>query len=140
MTDPGEQRARRRRLVVIVVAWIVVIAGFVTWRVVTDRAVDDRSDTIEAQLRRVWRDVDLVDLQDRVDAAQLDDDETGRNSAFALFPQPADGKFFSGGFVGRNELVARYTVETDLAGHGCVAIRVRGPAPNRLTFARSGDC
>ena len=41
MTDTTEQRSRRTRLVVILVAWAVAIGGFVTWRVVTDSAVDD---------------------------------------------------------------------------------------------------
>jgi hypothetical protein len=140
VTGPSEQRSRRTRLVIILVAWAVAIGGFVTWRVGTDSAVDDEADAIETQLRRVWRPVDLVALEDRFLDAQLDDDETGVNTAFALFPQPEDGEFFSGGFVSNNEFVARYTVDTGFAGHGCVAVRVRGPAPNRLTFARHDDC
>ena len=138
--EPGEQRARRKRLVVIVVAWAVVIGAFVAWRVVTDRAVDDKADTIEAQLRRAWRSVDLADLEDRYLEATTADSETGGNTAFALFPQPKNGEFFDGGFVGNNEFVARYSIDTGLAGRGCLAVRVRGPVPNRLTFSRRGHC
>jgi hypothetical protein len=140
MTDTAERRSRRTRLVVILVAWAVAIGAFVAWRIVTDRAVGDESDAIETQLRRVWRDVDLVALEDRFLDAQPDDATTGDDTAFTLVPQPADGEFFSGGFVARNEFVARYTIDTGLAGHGCVAVQVRGPAPNQLTFARHDDC
>jgi hypothetical protein len=140
--DAGERRARRTRLLIIVAVVVVLLTAGLTWRRLTERAVDNKAASAAAELRQVWRPVDLNDLQDRYSAATIDASDSGDfDEAYALIPQAEDADFFIGGFVRGGAFEAAYNVSAGWGGHRCVKIRVVGPAPNHVAVQEHrGEC
>jgi hypothetical protein len=141
--DADERRARRTRLIIIILAvvGVLVTAGLV-WRRLTDRAVNSKADRVIADLRDKWRPVDLNELQDDYSLAATAANDTGDyDQAYSLLPQPGDADFFNGGFVRGGAFEASYNVSAGWGGHRCIQIRVVGPPPNQVAFQEhNGEC
>jgi hypothetical protein len=130
--DASERRARGRRLVVILMVALAVVVGALAWRLLSTRALDDRTESATAELRRLWRPVDLPELADQYASAVTDANTSGDyREAFGLFPRTEESTFSTGGFGRGGAFEGAYAVEA-WGRNRCLAIRVTGPAPNRL--------
>jgi hypothetical protein len=120
---------------------LAVVVGALSWRLLSSRALDDRTDAAVAELRRLWRGVDVRALADDYSAAVTAANDTGDyRAAFALFPKTEESTLSDAGFGRGWSFDGAYEVDT-WGRHRCIPLRVTGPTPNRLVVrVRDGEC
>jgi hypothetical protein len=138
--DEAEKRARRHRLIIILVVAGLIVAAFVVFGQLRHRALDDKADAATADLLPRWQDLDLVQLQKSYNDAAFDANDSGDYSAaIDVFPATNDASFITANFDQPGVVRAAYSVET-WAGDECLNVVARGPVPNRVTFATRKGC
>lgn len=140
MLDETEKRARRRRLVIILVVAGLIVAAFLAFGLLRNRALSDKADAAKADLLPQWRDVDLAALSQSYDDATFDADATGDYSAiFKVFPTTNDATIVNADLNRAGVARAAYSLET-WAGDECLLVVARASVPNRVTFTTAKGC
>jgi hypothetical protein len=136
----AERSGRRRRLVVIVIAAGLIIAGFVVLDRIRSSALNDKADAAITDLRPAWRQVDLAGLRNSYNQATVDAYASGDYAAsIKLFPMSKNASFRSADLSTPGAITARYVIQTT-AGSECLDVVARSPVPNRVTFTTRKGC
>lgn len=138
--DQATLRQRSRRLVIIVVVIALFLAANFAWGALSGESLDNAADAAEAELREVWRPVDLRGLNfayaNEATKAWASSDY---GSAAKLFPRVKDSDFLTASFDRADVVEARYIV-TASGRERCLLVRVEGPAPNAVRILQVDRC
>lgn len=138
--DQAVLRQRGRRLVIIVVVIALLLVAILAWGRLTGESLDKASDAAQAELREVWRSVDLRKLNVEYANETTKAWESGNyGRAVRLFPRVEDADFLSASFERGDVVEARYIVSAS-GRERCLLVRVEGPAPNAVRILQVDRC
>lgn len=131
--DAYESRARRRRLVIILVVAGVMLVGGIALYWQADNTLDERVRTTKREIREHYSSIDIPATSDAYTAATLNDRSISPFVVALGHGQQVEAEF------GRTEIRAKYRVEA-LGMERCVAVIASGTEPPNEVTLQEGGC